>query len=557
MTISPSHVDDLRDVNERLLTISLRDQESAEAAQRETARLNALIEALHDGVVMSDSSGRVVTINSVARRLMDMPEGETVAFAAFDAVDWRDVGGSPLPAGEHPVRRAMRGDAFVESEVLVRVGGDTRRLLASGRTVRSAGGASSAIVVLRDVTDRRLLEERVAQSEKLAALGTLSAGMAHEINTPLAYALGNVDFVLGALPEIQGHARSLPGAEAAAIGARLEAVVEALSEAREGGVRVSDIVGSLRRLGLDGARDDGPLDLTRVIESARAMTANYVRHHATVRCAYGVTPLVRANASQLGQVFTNLLMNAAHASSAGAGGRSVEASEVVVTTYTDDAGRAVAEVRDSGTGISNELKGKIFDPFVTTKPIGQGTGLGLSICFSIVRSLGGELTVTSELGEGAIFRVALSPASPALVEVAEPSAPVVPGRARRGRVLVIDDDPAMTRVMRRFLEACHDVTTSGGGREALGRILGGEVFDVILCDVMMPGMGGQELHAEVQRHDAELATRFVFVTGGAFTPRAEAFLESVPNIKLMKPLDVNRLRQVVNDQIERVYGADV
>jgi signal transduction histidine kinase len=539
---------DLRSVNERLLITSVREQESAEVATREKVQLAALIEALHEGVVMVDVAGRVLLINVVARGLLEL----TSAPEAADSIhvrDFREKDGQPLSADKRPLARALRGESFVDEELLLfQAAGAKRRVMASGTSVRSGNEIAFAILVLRDVTERRALERRLAQSEKLAALGTLSAGMAHEINNPLAYALGNVDFVLDALPDAQQRLRALGGGEADAVAARLGELADALREGKEGAVRVHHIVEDLKRFGRAEAAQEATLELCEVLDCALRMTASHLRHHATVRRDYRPTPRVRANEGQLGQVFTNLLMNAAHAVSGATGAASPESNEVVVAMFTDDAGRAVVEIRDSGPGIADDLKGRIFDPFFTTKPVGSGTGLGLSICFSIVESLGGALTVASEPGEGATFRVIL----PALA-VEPTSVPVVSASLplRRGRVLVIDDEPAIRRLIGRLLKQDHEVIELGNAREALALIATDEPFDMILCDLMMPGLTGAEFYEALRELQPQSLDNVVFLTGGAFTERSQKFLDSIANATMMKPLQPEQLRSLVAEHVNR------
>jgi CheY-like chemotaxis protein len=259
---------------------------------------------------------------------------------------------------------------------------------------------------------------------------------------------------------------------------------------------------------------------------------------------YQTTPFVEANAGQLGQVFVNLLVNAAQAIGASHGGGP---GEIVIRTWTDDGGRAVVEVSDSGPGIPAAVQRRIFDPFFTTKAVGEGSGLGLSISHAIVQSHGGQISVESRPGRGATFRVALPPApGRTTAKSAHSLAPAAPGR---GRILAIDDEPAIGRAMSRLLGRGHDVFVVTDARVALERIANGESFDVILCDLMMPTMTGMDLHEALREVRPDLAQRVVFVTGGTFTARQEEFLRTVPNPTLTKPVDPTTLRRVVADYV--------
>ncbi|MET0405484.1 MAG: ATP-binding protein, partial [Cystobacter sp.] len=249
-------------------------------------------------------------------------------------------------------------------------------------------------------------------------------------------------------------------------------------------------------------------------------------------------PAVQGSESRLCQVFLNLLLNAAHAIPEG----DALEHEIRVVIRESGAGEVVVEVRDTGVGMSPEVRARVFDPFFTTKPVGEGTGLGLSICHGIIDSMGGRIAVDSTVGKGSVFRVSLGVAGVPVEARAEPEAQPAVGRAR---ILVVDDEPYVTRALQRSLSPEHEVATVNGARAALKLFDQGSRFDLILCDVMMPGMTGMDLYAELNRNVPDQAQRVVFMTGGAFTPRALSFLQEVSNPKLSKPLDLRQLRALV------------
>jgi CheY-like chemotaxis protein len=195
-----------------------------------------------------------------------------------------------------------------------------------------------------------------------------------------------------------------------------------------------------------------------------------------------------------------------------------------------------------------ETQQKLFTPFFTTKPVGVGTGLGLSICQRIIGAMGGKITVESVLGTGTTFRVQLPAASTKeAAPAAESSRPVE--AKRRGRVLVIDDEPNIASVVRRTLMRDHEVEVVNEGSLALERIRSGATYDVILCDLMMPQMTGMEVFEKLKALSAAQAERMIFLTGGAFTPRARSFLDEVPNARIEKPFDPEQLRAFVNERV--------
>jgi UPF0271 protein len=253
---------------------------------------------------------------------------------------------------------------------------------------------------------------------------------------------------------------------------------------------------------------------------------------------------VWANDARLEQVVLNLLLNAAQAMSE----KHAEQNEFRVSVRSDGEGRAVLEVSDNGEGISPEVLPRIFDPFFTTKPNGVGTGLGLSICHGIVATLGGQVTVHSEPGEGTTFRVALptndAPETPGPSRTSDvPTAP----SARRARVLVVDDEVPIANTLQELLATEHDVVAVTSGREALDAVRTNPPFDFVLCDLMMPGMSGIDLYDRLREARPGLERRIVFMTGGAFTARAAEFLASVDNRRIEKPFSLKLVERIAEE----------
>lgn len=392
-------------------------------------------------------------------------------------------------------------------------------------------GKPAIVVIGRDLTERKQFTAKMMEMDRMIAVGTLAAGVGHEINSPLSYVIANLDL----LAERLHH-------EAGSVSGKRDESIQLLDEAREGAMRIRDIVRDLKTFSRAGASDRAPQDVRRLLDSSINLTWNEIRHRAQLIKDYGDVPAVEANEARLAQVFVNLLVNAAQAIGEGA----AHANAIRVRTRTDGE-RVIVEVEDTGSGIPDEHLDRVFDPFFTTKAGGQGTGLGLAICKETVESCGGTIAVESQLGRGTTFRVAL-PATRAARQ-AEPAALAAAAGAglRRGRILVVDDDPIVARTVRRILSADHDVVALTSAREAMDRLDAGERFDVILCDLMMPEMSGMDLHARLLEAVPEQAGKMVFLTGGAFTLRAREFLDTVPNRRVDKPFDVMGLRALVRD----------
>jgi CheY-like chemotaxis protein len=371
-------------------------------------------------------------------------------------------------------------------------------------------------------------------------VGTLAAGVAHEINNPLAAVVTNIDYVITSVASL-ARGDWTPGSTPSGDAWLRDELVAPLEDAREAAQRVRLIVRDLKlfsRSPNDELR--GPVDVETLMETSLRMASNEVRHRARLVKQYGHVPGVEANEARLGQVFLNLIVNAAQALDDG----QAEKNEICVTTRVLGE-RVVIEVSDTGAGIPPEIIGQIFDAFFTTKAVGVGTGLGLAICQRIVTDMGGELTVESEVRKGSTFRVALPIAWSDDSHTSVPEE--LPVGGRRGRILVVDDEELVARSVKRILSKEHDVVTILHAQEALSLCTGGgEPFDLILCDLMMPDMTGMELYAELVRAAPEQASRMIFLTGGAFTATARNFLSSqTAKEHIEKPFDAANLRAIV------------
>jgi CheY-like chemotaxis protein len=254
---------------------------------------------------------------------------------------------------------------------------------------------------------------------------------------------------------------------------------------------------------------------------------------------------VHGNESRLGQVFLNLLINAAQAIPEG------PAAEHAVTAAVRDGepGWVIVEVSDTGGGIAPENLSRIFEPFFTTKPVVEGTGLGLSVCHGIVAGMGGKIEVDSKLGQGTTFRIRLPAASRAPRDIPALS-PLAQRSLTPRRVLVIDDDPEVRLALARIVGSPHRIELAETAREAQQRLLiRREDYDVIFCDLMMPDLTGMDLYESVSMQRPEILTRMVFMSAGAFTPRATAFLERVNVRRIDKPFDPLKVRALLEQAI--------
>jgi signal transduction histidine kinase/ActR/RegA family two-component response regulator len=376
--------------------------------------------------------------------------------------------------------------------------------------------------------------KRMLLADRLAAIGTLAAGAAHEINNPLTYALINVEHVLRLLRAFSAAGGEVvldPGTNL------LPLFVRSLEQANDGMQRVREIVHNLLTFSSGGVATRTLVDVRAIVESSIQMSMHEIVHRARVVRQFSEVPPVEANEAALGQVFLNLLVNAAQAIPEG----DVQQNEVRVAIFPDDGGNVAIEIADTGAGIPADVLPRIFDPFFTANKA-RGTGLGLSISHGTIAALNGTIGVSSEAGRGSCFRVSL-PAS-ARWRSAHLRSGGEPGGALR-RVLIVDDDALVAEALARALEGESQVEVITDSREAIARLVAGERWDVILCDLMMAGVSGMAMYGETLTRAPDAAGSFVFMTAGAFTSGARAFVENMPNRCIEKPIDVDRLRELV------------
>ena len=341
-------------------------------------------------------------------------------------------------------RAAQKGDPALSRIPVIALSADVTKVIDADAHLRKPVDPEMLIATIGDLlvaSEHQALQSRIAQTDRLTSLGTLAAGMAHEINNPLAYVLLNIDSARGQLARLEGSA----GRD------RVREALLALDRVSEGAERIRGIVRGLKTFSRPESETVAPLPVARVLEATLAMVENEIRHRARLVTELEPVPEVVANEGRLGQVLLNLLLNALQALPEG---RS-EQNEIRVTVRSPTPERVVVEVRDNGVGIPARVRERIFEPFFTTKPIGVGTGLGLAICHGIVTSLGGTLSVESEPGHGSVFRVDL-PAAPSTAGATKtpsvvPPSPPLPAATVRGRILVIDDEPQISSSLQQLL----------------------------------------------------------------------------------------------------------
>jgi len=462
------------------------------------------VDNIPQAICIVDAGGTVRRGNRVFAELIDTP------VTALPGRPWFEL----LPAGWTDVVARVLADP--DTGPLELRSGD-RILLISARPMATFGGA---FVLFDDVTDKRRLQEQLIQSEKMSAIGQLIAGVAHDLNNPLASVVGFSDF-------LSESAEVPPG------------LTEPLRVIRQEAERAATIVHNLLSFARRQEAQRQPQGVGPLLESTIALLRNELLA-TNVRAELTVDPDIpdtELNANQMKQVFLNLLSNAVHAIvSAGRPGT----IRIHARRWLD--GVAI-QVADDGPGMSDDVARHVFEPFFTTKSEGRGTGLGLSICQGIVKEHGGRITLETASGSGATFTVELPGTEHEATEPVEPPPTVPTGETLR--VLVVDDEEPILHYMRATLEAWgHTVAVARDGGEAL-RQIAAEPFDLIVCDLRMPQLGGRELYQRLLREHPDAAAKVVFATGDTVRGDTLQFLETLGRPYLHKPFTLAELRHLL------------
>ncbi len=475
-------------------------------------------------------------IRSLERHLHDAVEAMPQALLMFDSNGWRVLFNERLAALAPGLARVLdteptvaRLAAWREAEAEAgreagRAQAEDELALADGRTLRFETVSTSdneTLVLIDDVTREREAEHELArqreiahQNEKLAALGSLLAGVAHELNNPLSVVVARAALLEEALGQgPQGSAvRTLKGAAERCAGIVRTFLAVARAKPQEKDVVTVAAV-------LDAVAD-------MVAYGFRTADIDYERGEIDPAAAVEVEP------ERLHQVLLNLLVNAQHALRDGPRPRRVRVSALVVE------GRVEIVVADNGPGVPASIRRRIFEPYFTTKPVGVGTGIGLSVCHGIIAAHGGTIVVDDAPGGGARFTITLPHASAKAAENGKPAVEVPPAQLR---VLVVDDEPDITDVLAEVLARDgHAVTTAAEGEAALAA-LGGAACDVLVTDLRMPGLDGAGLLRRLAEAPAKGRPAVIVLTGDALSLRRDAALIDPPPVIVEKPFDPVRL----------------
>jgi two-component system NtrC family sensor kinase len=465
-----------------------------------------VVDAIAPAICIVDRSGRIRRANRSFADLVNAPPASLIGrpWQAFVPPEWA-----------MDLQRALDQQG-AGREVDLRTGERTYAVTAVPIT---STDRSALVLLFDDQTERRRLQDQLIQSEKMSAIGQLIAGIAHDLNNPLASVVGFADF-LSEVPHVPPSLR------------------EPLTVIQEEAERASNIVKNLLSFARKQEHQRRPTALRPLLDATFVLLRNQFmaqRVEASIEVEPEL-PMPDIDPNQIQQVFVNLLNNAAQAiATTGRPGR----VQVRARRWLD--GVAV-DVIDDGPGMSEALAAQVFEPFFTTKPEGEGTGLGLSISQGIVREHGGRIMLATEEGRGSTFTVQL----PLSTRQPAPTPDTAGGTpTKRLRVLVVDDEPHILHYMHATLEAWgHIPVVARNGREGLD-LAARERFDLVISDLRMPELGGREFYEELARHNPGLAGRLVFSTGDTVRGDTLAFLEGLDRPYLHKPFSLAELRNLL------------
>lgn len=482
-----------------VLEAALAHHRDAEAIRARGNQLWVTLQSIGDAVLTVDPDGRIDHLNPAAEALCAWSVADARGRRWSEVFDLR-VGKRQEPcadlvrgAMERMEPRSLPHDAHIH----VRTGEVKRLAGTAAPVVDEDGQLLGAVLAVQDQSERERMQELLARADRLASMGTLAASIAHEVNNPLTYVIGNVQVVLDGIDD--------PDFDRAM-------VKTALRDVEVGARTIERIVRDLKLLSTPDHKTREAVDVRSVVQRSLRMVARKVRARGRLEAALSATLPVLADPVALGQVVWNLVQNAAQALPA-----HYDDESVVRVETTDDGISVRIVVEDNGCGIPEEILDRIFDPFFTTKPVGEGSGLGLAVSHQIVKDLGGRLAVSSKVGVGTRIEVHLpvntDMPSDDPTDAAARSEASYPSR----RVLVVDDDRLVRRALGQMLSRVHTVETLGSVEAALEQIRRGIGFDAILCDLMMSPLNGVEFLVLLQEIAPDLVPRTAFITGGVMT----------------------------------------
>jgi two-component system NtrC family sensor kinase len=493
---------------------------AGQALRKSEERYRRLLSAATDSIFTFDRAGSILSFNEAAERLWHVRAGTAVGQRWDEVLPFEEPA---TVAGE--LGRALAGESRMFEAAIWRPDGGRSLVALTLTPLLEDGEVTTILGIVRDLTDQRRVRGELLQAEKLSAIAQLVGGMAHEVNNPLASILINMEMLVA-----EAHD---------------PAQLETLQAIKREADRAAQIVRNLLTYIRGQTSERAVIDLRDAVRGALVLWGNHLpSRQIQVHVELPEHPvLVWGNTGNLQQVMMHLMANAEYAIQAHRGRGNIW----VRLTVAD--GAASILVEDDGPGIPTEARHRVFDPFYTTRPEGEGSGLGLSVSAGLVRDHQGKLTVAERPGGGARFSVELplhQGLDPVPVEpVRHPVLPTTLPPAHRGRILVVDDEADIRRSVSRFLTRTGwEVELAESGAEAISRLREHQ-FDVVLCDLRMPGMSGHEFFRHLQQSRSPALERLIFMTGDVLSPEASSFLHHAGRPVLSKPFALRDLVEVL------------
>lgn len=515
-------------------------------------RYKILMEQASCGIFISKTNGVILEVNKKAEELFDCSKDQIIGKSYENFILASDLTYTHLL-----IQKLLEEKSIGPSEGRIQQANGNIRDIEYSIALVKIGNEDLFIAVLNDVSDRNRLRSKVLLSDKLAVVGTLAAGVVHDINTPVTWISENLKTLKENIKNLKEKIAysNLEKVElernsfAKGFNEQLHNFIELINESIQGMEEVRNIVLNLKSFACVDEEAASLLDVHEILNTTIKIASHEFKSNIKIEKEFDRTiPKSLLQRGKLQQVFLNLIVNAVQSIPA----TSSRNEFVRIKTYLEK-NEIHIDISDSGTGIDPKIMPKIFDQFFTTKPIGVGSGLGLSICREIISNLGGQIKVKSVFGTGSTFSVILP------LKLDQDHYKIDPAIFKkvisRAHILVVDDEPSLLRTIQRILEKYHDVTTAQGGRTAL-EILNQKdcSFDLIITDFSMPDVSGADLYHFLANKKAGLEHRVIFVSGGIDPVQHKEFLATLSNPCIAKPFTKEELLQVVNMMLEDVHS---
>lgn len=495
-----------------------------EQVEARNIELRTVLDMVPTGVAITDEKHQIQMLNARAADHLSL-ERAAASGLSLSAI-------LPAEIASQPAAAELRSGKIPRSPILYCSGEGFYRLVVT--PLRHGGAIASFLAITEDITDKKRDRDRMIHSERMASVGVLAAGVAHEVNNPLGAVMINLEFAISELDAFVGLSSS----------DRLRGLTTSLGEARSAAQRVKNIVQGLRTFSRSGEIRLANTSLKSVIRTAVAMSANELKQKADVTVDCEAELSVYVDESRLVQVLVNLVVNAAQAFTSDSRGK------ITLRTRAAGSDQVLIEVTDNGPGITEEVQAKLFEPFFTTKAIGEGTGLGLPISDNLVREMGGTLTFETELHKGTTFRVLVPQADSGAPEVVS-ARPTAIRAKERISVALIDDDSMLLASIARALSTDFSVSSFSDAQSALAELKSGAIYpDILVCDLMMPGMSGIEFAQALARDIPDCTATLLFMTGGAVSNAGRDFLDDPAVQCIQKPFGVSELKVLLHNLAE-------